>query len=216
MVSLKKLCSKQNKMDFKVTFESTSKRSQVHNVKSTECACILTSLAVSGASALIPLLLLWGSEGRITPSSKSLFHLYPITPSSGGGEAAQADRTGFLYIILLPPSFLFSFAFALHISRGLLALFGLKTLFDLGFCCFLSTFGLQFTFTSPSFPLPVAFFTLFHVVNIYINRLLAFFFFKYVLLFLLWDSATATLPAAPVSPSFQSETCHVLYFASRH
>lgn len=58
MVSFKKLCSKQNKMDCKVTFESTSKRSQVHNVKSTECACILTSLAVSGASALIPLLLL--------------------------------------------------------------------------------------------------------------------------------------------------------------
>lgn len=143
MVSLKKLCSKQNKMDCKVTFKSTSKRSQVHNVKSTECACILTSLAMSGASALIPLLLLWGCEGRITPSSKSLFHLYPITPSSGGGEAAQADRTGFLYIILLPPSFLFSFAFALHISRGLLALFGLKTLFDLGFCCFLSTFGLH-------------------------------------------------------------------------
>lgn len=125
MVSFRKLCSKQNKMDCKVTFESTSKRSQVHNVKSTVCACILTSLAVSGASALIPLLLLQGSEGRITPSSKSLFHLYPITPSSGGGRggAAEADRTGFLYIHLLPCfSPPFSFPFPLHVSGALLAL----------------------------------------------------------------------------------------------
>lgn len=69
--------------------------------------CVLTSLAVSSASALIPLLLLCGRKGWITPSSKSCFHLLPITPSSGGGSqgAAPADSTGFLYILLLPCSF---------------------------------------------------------------------------------------------------------------
>lgn len=115
-------------MDCKVTFESTSKRSQVHNVKSTMCTPILTSLAVSGASALIPLLLLGGSEGRITPS-KSLFHLYPITPSSGEGQRgmAQADRAGFLYIHLL-----LSVPVPLRFFLALLALFGLKTVFYLG------------------------------------------------------------------------------------
>lgn len=105
------------------------------------CACILTSLAVSGASALIPLLLLRGSEGRITPSSKSLFHLYPITPSSGGGRggrAAQADRTGFLYIPLLPCSS-FSFLFPVPVSRAWLALFDLKTFPNLFHCSFLSS-----------------------------------------------------------------------------
>lgn len=67
--------------------------------------CVLTSLAVSRASALIPLLLLLCSrKGWITPSSKSLFHLHPITPFSRGGSqgAAQADSIGFLYILFLP------------------------------------------------------------------------------------------------------------------
>lgn len=69
--------------------------------------CVLTSLAVSRASTLIPLLLLCGRKGWITPSSKSRFHLHPITPSSGGGSqgAAQPDSTGFLYILLLPCSY---------------------------------------------------------------------------------------------------------------
>lgn len=97
MVSLRKLLESKQ-LDCKDTFQSAPKRSQVHNVKSTESVCILTSLTVSGASALIPFLLLPESEGRITPSSKSPFHLYPITLSSGGGVAVQADRTGFLYI----------------------------------------------------------------------------------------------------------------------
>lgn len=80
--------------------------------------CVLTSLAVSRASSLIPLLLLLlcGRKGWITPSSKSLFHLHPITPSSGGGSqgAAQADKqvsafyTFFsshvpLLLLLIPP-----------------------------------------------------------------------------------------------------------------
>lgn len=64
-----------------------------------EAQCVNVSwhlLPVSGASALIPLLLLRGSKGRITPSSKSLFHLHPITPSSGvgGGKREQHKQTG--------------------------------------------------------------------------------------------------------------------------
>lgn len=112
--------------------KSTSKRSQVHNVKSTVCVRILTSLAVSGASALIPLLLLRGSEGWITPSSKSLFHLYPITPSSGGrARGSGTRRQDWLFIHPSPPLFLSSssFPFPLHVSGALLALFDLKLFF---------------------------------------------------------------------------------------
>ena len=93
---------------------------------------ILTSLAVSGASALIPLLLLRGSEGWITPSSKSLFHLYPITPSSGGrARGSGTRRQDWLFIHPSPPLFLSSssFPFPLHVSGALLALFDLKLYF---------------------------------------------------------------------------------------
>lgn len=162
MVSFRELYSKQNRMDCKVTFQSTSKRSQVHNVRSTVCVrvCILTSLAVSGASALIPLLLR-GSEGRITPSSKSLFHLFPITPSSGRGRggAAEAD---WLFIHPSPPcsSFPSHSPSLLLFSGVILALFDLKTFlkFHFSFLCFsllLHEFTLTFLsvlpFSSPSF-----------------------------------------------------------------
>lgn len=112
----------------------------MHNVKSTVCVRILTSLAVSGASALIPLLLLQGSQGWITPSSKSLFHLYPITPSSGGrARGSGTRRQDWLFIHPSPPLFLSSsssFPFPLHVSGALLALFDLKPFFyfTLVFC----------------------------------------------------------------------------------
>lgn len=95
MVSLKNNCLKRNKTDYKVTFESTFKRSQVHNVKVLS-VCILTSLAVSGASALI----LFPPPSRERGKDHSFFKVsfssfYPITLSSGGGGVAQAHRTGF-------------------------------------------------------------------------------------------------------------------------
>lgn len=51
--------------------------------------CVLTSLAVSRASALIPLLLLCSRKGWITPSSKSRFHLYPSPSHHPLGEGAK-------------------------------------------------------------------------------------------------------------------------------
>ena len=110
-------------------------------MKSTVCVRILTSLAVSGASALIPLLLLRGSEGWIIPSSKSLFHLYPITPSSGGrARGSGTRRQDWLFIHPSPPLFLScssSFPFPLHVSGALLALFDLKLFFLLFYSSFL-------------------------------------------------------------------------------
>lgn len=87
--------------------------------------CVLTSLAVSRASALILLLpLLCGRKGWITPSSKSLFHLHPITPSSGEGAKEQHKQTAHLFIHPIPPLFLSSSSLSppLHFSETLLVL----------------------------------------------------------------------------------------------
>lgn len=103
MVSSRKLCAKENKVDCKVTFESTSKGSQVHNVQCTVCVCvcILTSLAVSGASALIPLPT--PPPSREQGKDHSFFKVslsspphHPIVWGRGREGAAPADRTTLL------------------------------------------------------------------------------------------------------------------------
>lgn len=117
------------KMDCKVTFGSTSKRSQVRNVKNTVCVSwhlllcqgpLLWSLFSSFEGARDGSLLLQSLSFISTPSHHTL---------GGGWEgAAQADTTGFLYLRLLPCSFPPSYSpFPLHASGPLLVLFDLKT-----------------------------------------------------------------------------------------
>lgn len=88
VVSFWRQRSRRNQTGRKVTF-STGLEGAKCIMGKLLYGCVLTSLAVSRASTLIPLLLLCGRKGWIAPSSKSLFHLPPITPSSGGGGEAK-------------------------------------------------------------------------------------------------------------------------------
>lgn len=131
MVSFRKLCSKQNKMDCKVTFESTSKRSQVHNVKSTVCVCVYLDISCCVRGLC--------SDPSPPPSRErgkdhsffkvSLSSLPHHTILWGRARGSGTSRQDWLFIHPPPPLFLssFLFPFPLHFSGALLALFDLKT-----------------------------------------------------------------------------------------
>lgn len=98
MVSFRKLCSKQNKMDCKVTFESTSKRSQVHNVKSTVCVCVSWHLLLCQGP------LLWSLSSSFEGAREGSLLLQSLsfisTPSHhplGEGEGERHKQTGLAF-----------------------------------------------------------------------------------------------------------------------
>lgn len=143
MVSFRKLCSKQNKMDCKVTFESTSKRSQVHNVKSILCVCVCVYLDISCCVRGLC------SDPSPPPSRErgkdhsffkvSLSSLLHHTILWGRARGSGTSRQDWLFMHPSPPLFLSScsFRFPLHVSGAPLALFDLKTfLFYFSFQCF--------------------------------------------------------------------------------
>ena len=151
MGRFQKLCGKQNKMDCKVTFESS--RSQRHNVRSTVCECILTSLACVRGLCSDPSPPPSREQGKDQSFFKVSLSSSPhhTILGGGGGRGSSTSRQEWLFMHPSPPLLLssFSFSFPLHASGALLALYDLKNVFskwNFNFLWFSISKPLAFTF----------------------------------------------------------------------
>lgn len=122
MVNFRKLCSKQNKMDCKVTFESTSWRSQVHNVESTVCVYLDISCCVRGlcSDPSPPPSRERGKDHSFFKVSLSSLSHHTILWGRARGEGGTS-RQDWLFIHPSPPLFLLLIPLSSACFQGLVS-----------------------------------------------------------------------------------------------